>query len=69
MTKRQLECSCCGRDAGRWEQWHNRDTGYGVCAPCVHWLRMRGTDDAELERNYGKAGVNYENAPPPKPES
>ena len=63
---RRLECCCCGGDAGRWQQWHNRDTGYGVCAKCVDWIKTRPLlrevdrpDDAEILRLYGQEGVNW----------
>jgi len=56
---RSLGCCCCGGDAGRWEQWWNRDTGYGVCAPCVAWVRSRGETEAEIRENYGVEGVNF----------
>lgn len=59
MTKRSLECCCCGGGAGKWKQHFNRDTGYGVCASCVKWMKERGTSDAEIAENYGKEGVNW----------
>lgn len=34
----QMRCSCCGGDAGRFEQWWNRDTGYGLCGKCAEWI-------------------------------
>lgn len=56
---RNLICACCGaRTHGR--QWHNRDTGYGVCAPCVDWQAGRGVSAEELRRNYGDRGVHYD---------
>lgn len=58
-TKRYLTCSCCGRDAGRWEQHWNRDTGYGVCRPCVDWMLSLGDTPEQIERDYGKEGLNY----------
>jgi len=58
-VKRRLTCCCCGADAGVWEQWYNRDTGYGVCAPCVVWVRSRGESEAEIRSNYGVEGINY----------
>lgn len=63
---RELRCSCCGGYAGRWRQWPNRDTGYGVCAPCIKWMRERierGVQTDDLARNYGVAGINYEGTP------
>ncbi|HEY5957923.1 MAG TPA: hypothetical protein VIV60_15275 [Polyangiaceae bacterium] len=57
--KRLMECCCCGGEAGRWHQHWNRDTGYGVCARCVEWMKGRGTSDAEILDLYGKEGVNW----------
>jgi len=61
MSKRPTmkKCSCCGGYAGRWVQWPNRDTGWGVCMPCIHWLKGRHTSDEEIESNYGTQGVHY----------
>jgi len=59
MTKRHKECCCCGGDAGVWEQHWNRDTGYGICAPCVDWMKGRGTSEAEILDLYGKEGENW----------
>lgn len=61
-------CACCGSSAGRWEQWHNQDTGYGICRSCVDWVMTRkvfGRPDpigAPLEfcRTYGLPGQHYE---------
>lgn len=55
----RLTCCCCGDDAGRFAQHSNRDTGYGVCARCIAWLRGRGVDETEIKRNYGAEGVNF----------
>lgn len=61
LTTRHLTCSCCGESAGRWEQFHNRDTGYGICARCVVWIKGRSPRESEEEfcRTYGVPGVNY----------
>jgi hypothetical protein len=59
MTKRRLTCCVCVADAGRWQQHWNRDTGYGVCAKCVEWVRSRGETEQEIASNYGKEGVNW----------
>ena len=64
--KRQLTCACCGGDAGRFQQFFNQDTGYGVCSSCVTWIKGRGMNQAEFERIYGKPGINYEAADAPK---
>jgi len=61
-----LTCCVCGDDGGRFEQWHNRDTGYGLCAACRDWLttpdprdgRIR-CDAAEMLDLYGEAGRHY----------
>ena len=59
MTVRRMECNCCGGDAGRWEQHPNRNTGYGMCVPCIKWVRKRGMSEAEILDLYGKEGVNW----------
>ena len=57
--KRYLGCCCCGSDAGFFEQHWNRDTGFGICARCVAWLRSRGSSEDEIADYYGKEGVNF----------
>ena len=53
----RLICACCGESAlGR--QWWNRDTGYGLCARCVDFVR-RSSDEADLETGYGKRGIHF----------
>lgn len=56
---RYLSCCVCGSDAGRHAQWHNRDTGYGICRGCIVWLRGRGTTEAEIRDLYGVEGVHF----------
>lgn len=68
MRGRNMLCACCGGSAGHWQQWWNRDTGYGLCGPCVPWLIDRGMTPEELERNYGKPGIHYP-APAPAAEA
>ena len=58
-TIHHMTCCVCGEYAGRWEQHWNRDTGFGVCVPCIAYVRSRGADDAEIADLYGKDGVNY----------
>lgn len=54
---RRLICSCCGaHTSGR--QWHNRDTGYGLCDNCIEYCADRTPAD-EFERCYGVRGVHY----------
>lgn len=57
---RQLQCACCGGDAGRWRQHWNQDTGYGICARCRDWVQRDGMDPAEFRQTYGKPGLNLE---------
>ena len=63
MTVRRMQCCCCGSDAGRWAQWWNRDTGYGICRRCIDWQRARGTDDAERGAGPGDEVLSH-GAPP-----
>ena len=60
-TVRRLTCACCGDDAGRWAQWWNQDTGFGICARCVAWIMGRETEASaeEITRLYGIEGVNW----------
>lgn len=56
---RRMTCCCCGGYAGRFEQHWNRDTGYGICRPCVlRWYK----DPEEIASSLGKEGVNWANA-------
>jgi hypothetical protein len=60
VTQRLMACAVCGAHAGYFNQWHNRDDGYGICSDCVTWLTTkRGTSAEELRRLYGDAGINY----------
>jgi len=52
-------CCCCGENAGKWKQWFNRDTGYGICAKCINWIRKRGTGETEIQNLYGDKGINW----------
>lgn len=72
MTKtpkpRYLRCACCGDDAGKWMQWHNQDTGYGLCARCADWIIDRQQHkpadfQTDMVRTYGKPGVHREPGP------
>lgn len=62
---RILRCCCCDeRTRGR--QWHNRDTGYGVCLACVERERARhaadpkrGEDEDGIRRLYGVEGIHW----------
>ena len=62
---RLLTCACCGGNAGKFQQWYNQDTGYGICARCIAWMRQPTATKAvrESEENirdyYGIEGVNF----------
>ena len=68
--KKRKTCACCGSYAGKWEQWFNQDTGFGLCSECVTWIKTRrpfGQEPMtteEFERIYGLAGAHYEEATP-----
>jgi hypothetical protein len=53
-----LTCCCCGGGA-RGRQWHNRDTGYGMCVPCITYVRKQGMTEAEIKDCYGIEGVHW----------
>jgi hypothetical protein len=61
-------CSCCDRYAGHFQQWHNRDIGFGICADCIAWLRAPREgkpprcDEAEIRDLYGIEGVHFAKA-------
>lgn len=57
--KTRKVCCCCSGDAGKWKQWHNRDTGYGMCSKCIAWVRERGASEAEIRDLYGVENVNW----------
>ena len=56
-----LTCAVCGSyTKGR--QWHNRDTGYGVCTDCITWIKSRNHYDStpdQIKSCYGIDGINY----------
>ena len=56
---RHMQCSCCGADAGRFQQWSNRDTGWGICRSCIDWIKGRGETAEEIHRLFGVEGVHY----------
>jgi hypothetical protein len=55
---RTLTCCCCG-ELTRGRQWWNRDTGYGVCAKCVAWVRLKGESEVDIRSNYGEEGIHW----------
>lgn len=60
-----LTCACCGACThGR--QWHNQDTGFGLCPECAD--RYEGkTPGEEFARNYGLRGTHYATQEPRPP--
>jgi hypothetical protein len=56
---RRLTCCCCGGST-RGRQWHNRDTGYGLCARCYEWIRNGGKESPEdMLSYYGEPGIHH----------
>lgn len=57
-TPRRMLCSCCGAETiGR--QWHNRDTGWGLCVDCIDRCH-RGETEESFSRLYGERGVHFD---------
>ena len=75
LPVRTLYCACCAGSC-RCRQWHNQDTGYGICASCIARIRTHRpfghepmTED-EIRRTYGIEGIHYSlpaEAPHPTP--
>lgn len=60
QPRRWLRCCCCGDSAGRYHQWWNRDSGYGICRKCVEWmLREERETPEQIKDYYGIEGINY----------
>lgn len=55
---RNLTCCCCGA-ATRGRQWHNRDTGFGLCPACIDFC-ARGTSALDMIRRYGYRHIHYD---------
>lgn len=58
MPMRPKVCCCCGENAGRWEQWWNRDAGFGICRRCVVEAKRRESA-MEVLSLFGVEGVHY----------
>ena len=57
---RNLRCTCCGSAAGRYQQFYNQDTGYGICRKCIEgFLKENVMTAEEIRDRYGIEGVNY----------
>ena len=60
MTKRGMTCTCCGDDAGRWEQHWNQDNGFSVCPKCLEWITGReNLTPADSLTRYGTPQINH----------
>jgi hypothetical protein len=55
---RTLTCCCCGGTA-RGRQWHNRDTGYGLCPNCIDRCEA-DVPVGHTTRSYGVRGIHYD---------
>lgn len=55
---RGLRCTCCGSYA-KGHQFHNQDTGYGLCNDCIDYCG-RHFDVTGFQRTYGLRGVHYD---------
>ena len=52
-------CACCGARTAPLMQFHNQDTGYGLCSDCADWIETR--EGAEyIAAHYGQRGVHIE---------
>lgn len=59
-----LICSSCGGNAPARHQWHNRDTGYGVCPGCFEAaIKKDGIEQAI--HLYGAPGIHHSIKPRP----
>lgn len=54
----RMTCACCGSVA-RARQWHNQDTGYGLCVACIDYCGRNVTPEY-FQRTYGLRGVHYD---------
>lgn len=55
---RRLICACCEAET-KGRQWHNRDTGYGLCLGCIDFVSKRETSEG-MVRMYGHRGIHYD---------
>lgn len=61
-TLQTKACCCCGDRTEPQAQWHNRDTGYGLCERCIDYCAS-GETPASFVSCYGNPGVHYARAP------
>lgn len=50
----RMTCCCCGGEAWAMKQWHNRDTGYGLCGSCASRLASKF-----MVNDYGHEGIHW----------
>ncbi|QLI49444.1 hypothetical protein vBPaeMUSP18_65 [Pseudomonas phage vB_PaeM_USP_18] len=55
---RGLTCTCCGSYL-KGRQFHNQDTGYGLCNDCIDYCG-RHFDADQFQRTYGLRGAHYD---------
>jgi hypothetical protein len=53
-----LICACCGSSAPARHQWHNRDTGYGVCRKCFEAAVVKDGIEQAIHC-YGAPGIHH----------
>lgn len=57
--ERGMICTCCGGYT-RGRQWHNQDTGYGLCMSCIDYCGRHYTSAYEYQSVYGLRGAHYD---------
>lgn len=56
--KKKKTCALCGNYAGKYNQWWNRDNGFGICFVCVKNEKNKNTPE-HLISLYGIKGIHY----------
>lgn len=57
-SPRPMTCKICGDYAGRFQQHPYMPRGQSLCPPCAHVVSGI-TSAVVMQKQYGKAGVNY----------
>lgn len=52
-------CACCGARTAPLMQYHNQDTGYGLCSSCADWIGVKEGSEY-LREHYGVRGQHIE---------
>ena len=57
--RRNMRCCVCDGEAGRFQQWHNRDKGFSICSKCAakEATRLSYPDFSEA---YGYTGIHFQ---------